>query len=170
MAKVIKGTDEIPTKFEEEKKTIRDWCLKLQIGLLNEALYQDETLYTAAEFEEQVPREIQIPLSPSNGLVSVANDLVPKEFAKKFKQLKKMQDELSKVESEVKKKLQDMFESIPELETNTVTVDGIKFTYVSPSVRNTFDSKKFQEDHPEEYKKYLKQSNVSGSIRISIEW
>lgn len=106
----------------------------------------------------------------NTSLTSVAKDLIPNDFAAKFKALKKAQDELKQIEDEVKSKMKEMFESIPELDSNSVVVDGLKFTYVHSSVRNTFDSKKFQEENPEEYKKYLKQSNVKSSIRVDVEY
>lgn len=106
----------------------------------------------------------------SNGLTSVAQDLVPKTFAKKFKQLKKAQEELAAIENDIKEKLKVAFESITDLETNSVIVDGIKFTYVGPSKRKTIDTKKLQEEYPDIYKKMLKESDVKSSIRTSIEY
>lgn len=110
--------------------------------------------------------EEQVQLS----LANIASDLVPKEFAKKFRALKKAQDELAEIENQVKDAVKQMFESIPGLETNTVTVDGIKFTYVKGSVRKTVDNKKLQEEWPDIYGKCIKTSNVKSQIRISIEY
>lgn len=172
-----------------EKKTIVQWCIKCNVRLLDEKYYDDQNTYTLKEFEEKVPRNIQVPLGNSevhpgeviNGawvvggpdetaLTSVAKDLIPKDFAKKFKALKKAQSDLATIEADVKEKIKEMFESITDLETNSVVVDGIKFTYVRSSTRNTFDSKKFQEENPKEYTKYLKQSNVKSSIRVDVEY
>lgn len=127
--KEIKGTDEIPTKWEE--------------------------------FDEN---------NTEHSLDTVAKALVPEGFARKYKQMLKLQDELKKTEDDFKKKLLEVFESIPELETNSVTIDGLKFTYVKGSVRKTVDSKKLQEEMPEIYNKFLKESNVKSSIRTSVEY
>lgn len=127
--KEIKGTDEIPTKWEE--------------------------------FDEN---------NTEHSLDTVAKALVPEGFARKYKQMLKLQDELKKTEDDFKKKLLEVFESIPELETNSVTIDGLKFTYVKSSVRKTVDSKKLQEEMPEIYNKFLKESNVKSSIRTSVEY
>ena len=105
-----------------------------------------------------------------NALISVARDLVPNDFVEKYKALKKAQDELNEIEENVKKKLLEMFESIPELESNTVTIDGLKFTYVGPSKRKSVDTKKLKEEHPDIYAKCLKTSQVKSSIRTSIEY
>ena len=123
------------------------------------------------EFTNQMDPECEAQKElESNSLVEIAQSMMPKTFAKKFKQLKKAQDELATIENEIKEKLKVIFESIPELEQNSVTVDGIKFTYVGPSKRKSVDTKKLQEEHPEIYKKMLKESNVKSSIRISIEY
>lgn len=153
-----------------EKRTINQWCMKLGIGLLETKYYEDTTLYSIDEFEQMIPRNIQIPLSNETSLDSVARDLVPKDFAKKYKQMKKMQEEINATEDIIKQKLLEMFESIPGLETNTVTVDGLSFTYVGPSKRKVVDTKKLQEEHPDIYKKCQKESNVKSSIRTKIEY
>lgn len=105
-----------------------------------------------------------------NSLDTVAQALVPKDFAKRYKQMLKLQDELKKTEEAFKVKLIEMFESIPDLETNSVTIDGLKFTYVKGSVRKTIDSKKLQEEMPEIYSKFTKESTVKSSIRTSVEY
>jgi predicted phage-related endonuclease len=48
----------------------------------------------------------------------------------------------------------------------TITIGGTKLTYVSPSIRNTIDSKKLKEEEPELAKKYTKATNVSATVRI----
>lgn len=106
----------------------------------------------------------------NNALASVAKDLIPKEFAKRYKALKKAQEELNEMENLVKTKLLTAFESIPDREINKIDVDGISFTYVAPSKRKSVDTKKLQEEEPEIYKKFLKESNVKSSIRINVEY
>jgi hypothetical protein len=122
---------------------------------------------------EEIYNEIEMIMNEdevNTSLTSVAKDLIPNDFVAKFKALKKAQDELKQIEDEVKSKMKEVFESIPQLERNSVCVDGLKFTYSRPYTKNTFDSKKFQEENPEEYKKYLKQSNVKSSIRVDVEY
>lgn len=103
-------------------------------------------------------------------LTSVAKDLMPKDFVKKYKQMKKLEAEIKEAEDKFKENLLQMFESIPVLETNTVALDGLKFTYVSPSTRTSVDSKRLKEEYPEIYAKVIKTSNVKSSIRTSIEY
>lgn len=103
-------------------------------------------------------------------LTSVAKDLMPKDFVKKYKQMKKLQAELDEMENAFKENLIQMFESIPCLETSSVAIDGLKFTYVKPSTRTTVDSKKLKEEHPEIYAKVVKTSNVKSSIKTTIQY
>lgn len=158
---------------QQEVKTISEWCIKCQITLLDNSYYGDNNKYTIKEFEEKVPRNIQVPLPNNNneemGLESVAKQMLPKDFAKKYKAFIKAQNKLKEIENKFKEELITMYESITEPENNSVNIDGIKFTYIGPSKRKSFDSKKFQEDNPELYKKYIKESNVKSSIRTSIE-
>lgn len=102
-------------------------------------------------------------------LTEVAKNLIPADFAKKYKAMKKLQSEIEKIENQVKDGLIEMFGSITDA-PSSVTIDGLKFTYVRPSTKKTFDSKKFQEDHPEMYDKYIRESAVKASIRTSVEY
>lgn len=105
-----------------------------------------------------------------NSLMAVAQNLAPKDFAKRYKKMLALKDELEKEEKAFKEKLITVFESIPELDTNSVTIDGLKFTYVKGSTRKSVDTKKLQEDCPEVYQKYLKESPVKPQIRTSVEY
>lgn len=45
--------------------------------------------------------------------------------------------------------------------------ENMRLTYIDPTTKETFDSKRFQEEHPESYKKYTKTTKVKSSIRIT---
>lgn len=47
-----------------------------------------------------------------------------------------------------------------------ITTDHIQITYTNPTTKETFDSKKFKEEHLDTYNQYIKTSNVKGSIKI----
>lgn len=74
---------------------------------------------------------------------------------------------------ELEKHNADMREAIKvAMEENGVKkFDGdlISITYVAPSVRNTFDSKKFKEERPKTYEKYLKETKIKSSIRLKVK-
>lgn len=107
------------------------------------------------------------------------NDLVAK-FEKNQQQIAKLNREIEKaVGAQVAKKQQleeqnqEMRQAILEaMEANNVKkFDGdlITITYVEPSVRTTFDSKRFQEERPKTYAKYTRQTPVKASIRLKVK-
>ena len=158
----------------EETRTITEWCIKSKINLLDSSYFDDDKKYTLKEFEERVPREIQIPLmsdlNNKTALDDFAKGIIPEQFAKDYKKMKKLQEELNRTEAIIKEKLLTMFESIPDREQNSVSMDGLKFTYVGPTKRKTVDTKKLEEEWPEIYKKVLRESNVKSQIRTSVEY
>ena len=89
----------------------------------------------------------------------------PEEFSEKYRALKQATEEFDKVFVPFKEnliKLHEQNENLPK----TVIVDGVKVTYVSPSIRNTIDSKKLKEEEPELAKKYTKATNVKATVRL----
>ena len=171
MSKVIKGTDEIPT---EETKTVVEWCIQNNIRLLDEKYYDDTNEYTIKEFDELVPKDIQLPLvtdlTTEQALDDFARGIIPEKFAKEYKKMKKLQEQITRTENMIKDKLIEMFEKQPELDKKYVAVDGLKFTYVGPSQRNTVDTKKLKEEYPEIYKKVATKSSVKSQIRTTVEY
>jgi len=109
-------------------------------------------------------------LSTQEAVDNFVRGLIPESFAKDYKKLKKLQDELSKTEASIKEKLIEMFEAHPEMNCQTVTMDGLSFTYTKSYVKNTVDSKKLQEEYPDIYKKMIKTSNVKSSIKTSVKF
>lgn len=121
--------------------------------------------------KEETVKDILIEdLSTNDALYEFTRGLIPQTFAKDYKKLKKLQDELNKVETSIKEQLIKMFEEHPEITTNSVSMDGLKFTYTSSYSKNTIDTKKLQEEYPEIYKKLLKQSTVKSSIKTYVEF
>ena len=94
-------------------------------------------------------------------------DLIPNGYAEVYKRYCEAKKELDALDEEFKAKLLEAFES-NECNTTVVEKDGLKFTYVKGSTRKTIDSKKLQEEEPNIYDKYLKETQVKGSIRTSI--
>lgn len=75
--------------------------------------------------------------------------------------------------NELEQQNADMREAIKDaMEANGVTkFDGdlISITYVKPTTRTSFDSKRFMEERPKTAEKYLKTTEVKGSIRIKLK-
>lgn len=49
------------------------------------------------------------------------------------------------------------------------TTNGMTISYVAPTYRETFDSKKFKAENPDMYDEYVKFSPVKSSIRIKLD-
>lgn len=45
--------------------------------------------------------------------------------------------------------------------------DNMRLTYIEPTTKETFDSKRFQDEHPESYREYIKTTKIKSSIRIT---
>lgn len=98
-----------------------------------------------------------------------ASDNVPSEviqlqgqiiaFEQQVKTMKEKEDELKKV-------LLDLMEqnNVKKWET-----DRIILSYIAPTTRISLDSKKLQEEQPETFAKFAKESTVNASIRIKIK-
>lgn len=63
---------------------------------------------------------------------------------------------------------QQLLAAMVEHKVKSWDTELMKATYTAPSESTTFDTKKFQEEHPELYKEYLKKSSRKESIRITI--
>ena len=102
------------------------------------------------------------------------------EFERNQQTIAKLNKEIEKaVGAQVAKKEQleeqnkEMRQAILEaMEANNVTkFDGdlITITYVAPTERTIFDSKRFAEERPKTYEKYTKKSKVKASIRLKVK-
>lgn len=86
-----------------------------------------------------------------------------KENYKKFLNLKEQIDEAQKI---IKQQMINYFESLPEEDRKQLNFDTFKISYVKPSIRKTFDSKKLQDEDIDTYNKYLKETEVSSTIKF----
>lgn len=97
--------------------------------------------------------------------IEAALPCTSEEFVKAFRDMKEAERKFEGVFNEFKKGLLAIHEQTPDF-PKTIFMHGVKLTYVSPSIRNSIDSKKLKEEEPELAKKYNKSTKVSASIRI----
>lgn len=88
---------------------------------------------------------------------SVSKALV--EFEKQFKEIQAKQDELK----------QRILEEMEAQGIIKVETDDLTITYVAPTSRERFDSKKFRKDNPDLYDEYVSISSVKSSIRMKVK-
>lgn len=91
--------------------------------------------------------------------------VIAEEFKDNYKKFVKLKAQIEEAQAVIKKELINYYESLPEEERKQLDFDTFKVSYVKPSVRKTFDSKKLQDEDIETYNKYLKESNVSSTIK-----
>lgn len=107
------------------------------------------------------------------------NELITK-FEKNMNAMARINKEIEKAVGAQMQKLETLKEQdtnmrqaiLEAMEANDVDkFDGdlITITRVKATKRTTFDSKKFQEERPKTYAKYLKTGDVKPSIRLKIK-
>lgn len=95
-----------------------------------------------------------------NSILDLATSNKIAEFERAMKAIKEQEEALKeaiKAEMETKGIL-----SVKD-ETNGMTI-----SYIAPTTRETFDSKKFKADNPDMYDDYVKLSPVKSSIKIKL--
>ena len=82
--------------------------------------------------------------------------------------IKSKEEELNLLKEKVDKVKGILYDTMGKEGVKTVDRGKLKITYVAPSTRVSVDSKKLQKEEPEIYKKYVKTTNVAGSIKITL--
>ena len=113
----------------------------------------------------------QVVLASQLDHVEVTSDVIESEnFAQKYKSLdqliKYLQGIKTAINTEIKKIIE---ENYAESGDSSIRNDFFTFTYVSPTTKEDFDVARFKEENPELYKKYVKITNVSGSLRTTAK-
>ncbi len=83
------------------------------------------------------------------------------EFEKKLKALKEQEEELKQAILEEMEK-----QGIVKLEDE---INGLSINYIAPTYRESFDGKKFRDEHPDMYDDYIRMTSVKSSIRIKVK-
>jgi len=83
------------------------------------------------------------------------------EFERQIKAIKEQEEALKEaIKNEMEAK------GIIKLEDE---INGISISYIAPTQRETFDSKKLRADNPDLYDEYVRFSPVKSSIRIKLK-
>ena len=103
-----------------------------------------------------------------NELVKVENNdiVINSDFIEKYRNFKKSQLEMKLMEDDLKVKLKEAMETLGK---DKLIKDGFSATIKKSYVKKSFDSKRFEQECPDIYKEYLKESAVSSSISIEVE-
>ena len=102
-----------------------------------------------------------------NELISFENNkpVISSEFKENYKRFISLKSQIEEAQAIIKEELIKYYESLPEEDRKQLNFDTFKVSYVKPSIRKIFDSKKLQDEDIDTYNKYLKETNVSATIK-----
>jgi len=101
----------------------------------------------------------------TKNVITIDNDSA-KKYVELTTKINKLKKELEPIESELKKELMELMQ---EIDTTNVKSNGIIASLTRAYVQNKFDSTKLKENDIDTYNKYLKETNVSASLKLSLD-
>ena len=101
----------------------------------------------------------------TKNVITIDNDSAKKyiELTTKINKLKK---ELEPIEKQLKSELMNVME---ELDTTNVKSNGIIASLTRAYVQNKLDTARLKEEDIDTYNKYLKETSVSASLKLSLD-
>lgn len=122
-------------------------------------------LFAEAEDFIEKQKEIQEQHMTEEELIRTKLNCNPIEFVEKYDAFKKAEKEFYDIFTPFKESLLEMHKTtdLPK----SIAIGKIKATYVEPSIRTILDSKKLKEEEPELYKKFIKTTEVSATLKLS---
>ena len=101
----------------------------------------------------------------TKNIITIDNDSAKKyiELTMKINKLKK---ELEPIEKQLKTELMN---SMSEIDTTNVKSNGIIASMTRAYTQSKFDTTRLKEEDINTYNKYLKETNVSASLKLSID-
>lgn len=99
-------------------------------------------------------------------IVKDGNIEISQEFKDNYKKFVNLKNTIEEAQKIIKEQLIAYYESLPEEDRKQMDFDTFKVSYVKGSIRKTLDSKKLQDEEPEIYNKYLKETEVSSTIKF----
>ncbi len=87
-------------------------------------------------------------------------------IATKIREFEKQVKEIQAKEDELREKL---LIAMRENGITKIDSEGLSITYIAPTKKETFDTKRIREERPDLYLEYVKVSNVKDSIKIRLK-
>ena len=84
-------------------------------------------------------------------------------------QIAEFERQIKLIEDQEKRLKQAILEEMEAKNFIKIDTDVMTITYVAPTDREKFDSKKFREDHADLYDEYVSMIPVKSSIRIKVK-
>ena len=103
-----------------------------------------------------------------NDLITINNGvaLLDAETASKIADFERKMKEIKEAEDSLKQGILNEMEQkgILKVETEEITI-----SYIAPTDRETFDSKRFKTEHADMFDEYVKMTPVKSSVRIKVK-
>ena len=99
-------------------------------------------------------------------IIQNGNVCLSAEASAKLAEIEKLIKELKAQEDEIKQTILSAMEERGIIKFDT---DDVLVSYIAPTSREKFDSKKFREEHPDLYDEYIDFAPVKSSIRIKLK-
>lgn len=111
----------------------------------------------------------QVVLASELDNIVVTPELIKSEdFSKKYQSLEELINYLTAIKKTINESIQSIAESsYQDSGDSSIRSKDYIFTYIAPSTKATFDSKKLKEENPELYAKYVKVNKTASSLRVT---
>ena len=100
-------------------------------------------------------------------MTNFINKLTEMKFSKTYKKLAKLQAEYDLLLKELKP---EMIDYMKANNLTSIVCEDITISYRKPHVKTTVDSKKLQEELPDVYRLFSKESNVSETVVLKVNY
>lgn len=91
--------------------------------------------------------------------------IIDLDYAEEYAKVLKLQKALELKTKEVNQRVKEIME---ENGIDTLSANGLIYSYRKPTTRTTLDSKKLKEDMPDIYEEYSKISPVVSSVSVKV--
>ena len=102
-----------------------------------------------------------------NNPYSPVQSLLPERYKAMELQMIDIDSQLKALQKQRDTLLQGLKAEMEKAGVKKWETDSIRLTYVAPSKKETFDTKRFKADHPEIYSEYLRTTTTKSSIRFT---
>jgi predicted phage-related endonuclease len=101
----------------------------------------------------------------TKNIITIDSDSA-KRYIELTMKINKLKKELEPLEKQLKTELMDLMEKV---DTTNVKSNGVVASLTRAYTQNKFDTTRLKEEDIDTYNKYLKETNVSASLKLSID-
>lgn len=120
------------------------------------------------ELERKTSEEIERLMQDDLEDKEVEQAEIPYMIVEKTTRLKELDAQIKLLTQEQDEIKAELLKQMVTDKAKSYDTGDVLVTYIAPSSRESFDSKKFKTEHPDIYQKYLKESKTKESLKITI--